>query len=71
MRKQDLFRSQNIHSVRLDTDNLTYLGPKIWNAVPQVIKNSESLYVFKTKTKEWIPVNYPSGICKLFIFQNS
>ena len=71
MRGEGIFRSQNIDSVRLDTDSLNYLARKIWNSVPQVIKNSESLYVFKTKTKQWIPIIYPCRLCKLFAFQNS
>ena len=52
-----LFRSRNVHSVRYSTDSLTYLGPKIWNIVPQVIKNSDLLSVFKTKTKQWLLIN--------------
>ena len=51
MKRQYLFPSRNVHSVRHGTDNLTYLGPKIWNIVPLVIKNSESLSVFKIKIK--------------------
>ena len=70
MRRQNLFRSRNIHSVRLDTDSLTYLGPRIWNSVPQVIKNNESIYVVKSKTKQLIPISSPSRLCMLFIFEN-
>ena len=51
IKRKDLFPSRNVHSVRLGTDNLTYLGQKIWDIVPLVIKNSESLSVFKTKIK--------------------
>ena len=39
------------------TQSLTFLGPKIWDIVPQVIKNSKSLSVSKTKIKQWLPIN--------------
>ena len=71
MRREDLFRSRSIHSVGLATDSLTYLRPKIWNAVPQVFKNCDSPYVFKTKTKQWIRMNYPCRLCMFSIFKNS
>ena len=46
------FKSRRINSVRCSSDSLTYLGPKIWNIVPEDIKKSESLNVFKTKIKK-------------------
>ena len=42
--------------------SLTYLGPKIWSQVPNEIKESASLAVFKNKTKNWSPNLCP---CKL------
>ena len=64
MRRQDLFRPRNVHSVRHGTDSLTYLGPKIWDIVPQVIKNRKLLSVFKTKIKQWVPINCPCTLCR-------
>ena len=57
MKCKDLSQSRNIHSVRYSTDNVIYLGPKISDFVPQVIKNSDLLSVFKTKIKHWLPIN--------------
>ena len=57
MRRQNLFRSRNVHSVRHDTNSLTCLGPRISYIVSKVIKNSKLLYVFKTKIKHWVTVN--------------
>ena len=48
MRRQDLSRSRNVHYMRHGTYSLTYLGPKIWDIVPQVIKNSELLSNLKS-----------------------
>ena len=49
MRRQNLFRSRSVHSVRYGTDSLTYLGAKIWDIVPQVIKN---MHYLNLKSKE-------------------
>jgi len=45
--------------------SLRYLGPLIWNIVPQEIKNSKSLAVFKNLIKNWKPINCPRRLCKL------
>ena len=52
LRNKINFKSRRINSVRCSSDSLTYLGPKIWNIVPEDIKKSESLNVFKTKIKK-------------------
>ena len=64
MKRQDIFQSQNIDSVRQGTDSLNYLEPKIWDIVPQIIKNSESLSVFKTKIKQWVPIYCLCRLCR-------
>ena len=37
-----------------DTELLSYLGPKIWELVPEDAKQSESLEIFKNKIKKWV-----------------
>ena len=36
-----------------DKQSESYLGPKIWNSMPQEIKNIATLAAFKTKIKSW------------------
>ena len=48
LRNEINFKSRIINSVRYGIDSLTYLGPIIWNIVPEDFKKSESLNVFKT-----------------------
>ena len=67
LRNKINFKSRRINSVRYGIDSLTYLGPKIWNIVPEDIKKSESLNVFKTKVKKWIPRDWPCRLCSPFI----
>ena len=40
LRNKNNFKSRRINSVRYGIDRLTYLGPKIWNIVPEDIKKS-------------------------------
>ena len=61
------FKSSNFNSVRYGIDSLTYLGPKIWNIAPEDLKKSESLNVFESKIKKWIPGDSPCRFCRLFI----
>ena len=43
---------------------MAYLGPKLWNPVPNEYKTIESLAYFKAKVKTWVPENYPCRLCK-------
>ena len=43
------------------------LGPKIWNLVPNNIKDSETLNIFKSKIKMWVPEKCPCRLCKTYI----
>ena len=45
------------------------LGPKIWDLVPNEIKESESLNGFKFKIKGWVPEGCPCRICKICLGQ--
>ena len=48
---------------------LSLLGPKIWDILPNEIKNSETLHKFKAKIKSWIPADCPCRLCKRYVAQ--
>ena len=48
-------------------DSLTYLGPNIWNIIPEYIKNLDLLMFSKLKLRNWIPRDCPCTICRLFV----
>ena len=50
-RKRLLVKATN--TKRYGTDSLKHLGPKIWNCLPQDIKDSSSLFIFKSKINTW------------------
>ena len=45
-----------VHSVYYGTESLSFLGPKIWELVPEDKKQSESLDILKIKIKNWVPL---------------
>ena len=55
-------------SVRYGTESLRFLGPKIWQIVPNELKEIDNLCDFKIKIKCWIP-NCPCRLCKHYIGQ--
>ena len=54
-------------TVSYGTETISHLAPKIWEQVPDEIKNSNSLNTFKRKIKLWIPSSCPCRICKIYI----
>ena len=61
--------SRNSRTVFFGTESIINLGEKLWNMVPENIKSSESLNVFKFKIKYWTPNHCPCRICKTYIGQ--
>ena len=51
LRGGNKLNSNNIKSVNNSTETISYLAPKIWEQVPDKIKNSSSLNIFKLKIK--------------------
>ena len=61
------FFSTLINSVYHGTESISFLGPKIWDILPEKLKNIETLDAFKKEVKTWKPDNCPCRICKVFI----
>ena len=67
LRNNYSFKRRRVNSVWHDTESESYLGPKIWDLVPNEIKEFESLNGFKFKIKRWVPEEYPCRICKIHL----
>ena len=52
LRNNNSFKIRRVNSVRNGNESVTYLGPKIWDLVPNEIKEFESLNAFKFKITE-------------------
>ena len=62
------FRSRKIRTTKYGIET-PYLGPKLWNLLPNEYKTIESLQDFKAKIKTWVPGNCPCRLCKTYIHQ--
>ena len=66
-RRKTIFESRNIRTEHYGIESLTHFGPKIWAQVPDDIKYSDSLEIFKNKIKLWKPISCPCRLCKTYI----
>ena len=51
LRNNNPFKRRGVNSAWHGTESVSYPGPKIWDLVPNEIKESESLNAFKSKIK--------------------
>ena len=56
-----------VRTVYKGEDSLRNLGPKIWQIVPENLKELHSLEAFKTCIKSWVPHDCPCRLCKEFV----
>ena len=56
LRSNGMFSIPSVNTVSKGFNSLKYFGAKIWNSIPEDIKNSDSLNVFKSKIKKWKPI---------------
>ena len=68
LRTTSHFRSRKIRTTKYGIETPSYLGPKLWDSVPNEYKTIESLVDFKAKIKPWVPENCPRRLCKTYRF---
>ena len=56
-----------VKSVNYGLESIRFLGPKIWETLPNNLKNKEPIESFKTAIKEWKPESCPSCLCKIYL----
>ena len=61
------FAMPAIRTVYHGSESISYLGPKIWNILPDRLKNANSLDTFKSETKKWKPENCPCQLYKSYL----
>ena len=57
LRTNSQFRSKRIRTTKNGIETPSYLGPKLWNLVPNEYKTIASLSDFKAKIKALVPEN--------------
>ena len=67
LRYNNNIMTRNIHSVKYGIDTISYLGPKIWDSLPQNLKTAPNVIAFKREIKSWVPMNCPCKLCKQYV----
>ena len=57
------FRIPSIRTVYDGSESVSFLGPKIWNILPDEIKQQTSLNSFKKSVKKWRPKDCRCRLC--------
>ena len=58
------FETPFVRTVYNGTESVSYLGPKIWEIVPEEYKALNSLNSFKESIKNWVPLIVPADFVK-------
>ena len=67
LRLNSQFSRPLVRSVFHGTESISYLGPVIWDILPDSYKNVLNFSDFKTKIKKWKPKNCPCRLSKTYI----
>ena len=67
LRHDSYFAIPNVKSVYHGTESLSNLGPRIWNLVPDKLKQLVDIHAFKKEIKKWKPENFSYWLSKTFI----
>ena len=65
------FSRSLVKSVYHGTESISYLGPKIWDILPDDYKTIQNLDTFKIKIKKWKPENCQCRLCKVYNYRVS
>ena len=65
LRNNSQFAIPPIRTVYHGSESISFLGPKIWNILPDRLKNAYSIEAFKMQIKKWKPENC---LCRLKVY---
>ena len=54
LRGNSFLERRRVKSVRYGTESISSLAPKIWEILPNEIKDSGTLQIFEAKIKKWV-----------------
>ena len=67
LRENSQFSRPRIKTVYHGIESISNLGPKIWDMVPNNLKEISELDKFKKAIKQQKPEHCPSRLCKAFV----
>ena len=63
----DFYNHLNPRSTKWGLETLRHLGPRLWKAIPESVRNAPSLESFKIQIKKWKADNCLCKLCKTYI----
>ena len=67
LRNEVILASNLPRSTNYGVNSVYHLALKIWELIPNELRNCITLNLFKEKIKTWIPHNYPCNLCRAYI----
>ena len=67
LRNKAEFVKPSISSVHFGENSLKFLGSKIWELIPNEIKDVDELETFKVLIKRRVPKQCPCRLCKTYV----
>ena len=67
LRNKPQWKSNSVRTVGYGVETISFMGAKIWEMIPDNIKLSSSLPVFKHKIKLWKTTKCPCRLCRTYI----
>ena len=67
LRNNNEFVVPRIKTEKFGSESIRYRGPQLWFSLPQDIRNTESLSIFKSKIKWWHGEECSCRLCRPFI----
>ena len=68
LRNERCWEVPRVQTVNYGIETLRYRGIKTWDLIPEEIKASESLHIFKQRIKKWRPQGCTCRLCKEYVF---
>ena len=69
LRQRYQFHIPPVRTVFNGTESIKFLGPKIWELLPDQMKELESIWEFKRALKQWKPTSCTSRLCKQYFYR--
>ena len=65
--QSDFYNSNNHKSLKYGLETLRHFGPRIWELVPNSLKETDTFSNFKKGIKQWLPIQCPCRLCQSYI----
>ena len=69
LRQRSQFHIPPVRTVFSGTESIKFLGPKIWELIPDEMKRLEGLWEFKRAIKLGKPTSCPCRLCKQYFYR--